>query len=360
MHVCRRVGWRALLLGLLAPLLLVAAAPPNSPPAAGLFALVLGETAYTDLPPLPGCTVSQQAIAERLGALGFNVITRTDASNGALSAALIDLASRTARVAAPTVVIYFCGYTAEFDGRVFLLPVEAALERPSDVLTQGLPVQSLLDAANNKTRVGLSLFDTYDRPHAQRGTLGSLAAFVTRRAAAAGHMTIGATETSAGSTATPLAQSLATGLTTPPVDLDRLVGNLRNTLSGSRVTLTTTGTGGGATLIPPTPAPAAPAVPAPAAPAPAPVAAPEQAPAPPPTQGVSMPEEDQYSALDRRRVQAALRELGYYDSDVDGTFGPETRAAIRRYQHEIGAPMTGRLSSAEATRLVAGLAQRGQ
>ncbi len=55
---------------------------------------------------------------------------------------------------------------------------------------------------------------------------------------------------------------------------------------------------------------------------------------------------------DRREVQSALVRLGYYDSPVDSLFGPETRAAIRRYQHEIGAEMTGRLTAEEATRLV--------
>jgi peptidoglycan hydrolase-like protein with peptidoglycan-binding domain len=57
---------------------------------------------------------------------------------------------------------------------------------------------------------------------------------------------------------------------------------------------------------------------------------------------------------DRRRVQASLAKLGYYDGRVDGVFGPETRAAIRRYQHELGADMTGRLTAAQATRLAAG------
>jgi peptidoglycan hydrolase-like protein with peptidoglycan-binding domain len=55
---------------------------------------------------------------------------------------------------------------------------------------------------------------------------------------------------------------------------------------------------------------------------------------------------------DRRDVQIALARLGYYDGRIDGQFGPDTRAAIRRWQHEVGAEMTGALSGTQATRLV--------
>ena len=55
---------------------------------------------------------------------------------------------------------------------------------------------------------------------------------------------------------------------------------------------------------------------------------------------------------DRRKVQEALIRLGYYSSPVDASFGPETRAAIRRYQHEIGGDTTGRLTAEQATKLV--------
>ena len=58
------------------------------------------------------------------------------------------------------------------------------------------------------------------------------------------------------------------------------------------------------------------------------------------------------SKADRMRVQDMLHRLGYYKWHVDGVFGPLTRAAIRRFQHDIGAEMTGRLTAEEASRLV--------
>ena len=66
----------------------------------------------------------------------------------------------------------------------------------------------------------------------------------------------------------------------------------------------------------------------------------------------TMADEEQMSEQDRRQVQLRLATLGYYSGRIDGTFGPESRAAIRRYQFEIKADQTGRLTAEQATRLV--------
>jgi peptidoglycan hydrolase-like protein with peptidoglycan-binding domain len=58
------------------------------------------------------------------------------------------------------------------------------------------------------------------------------------------------------------------------------------------------------------------------------------------------------SEPDRRRVQEALHRLNYYQGHADGNFGTLTRAAIRRFQHDIGAEITGYLTAEEANRLV--------
>ena len=77
-------------------------------------------------------------------------------------------------------------------------------------------------------------------------------------------------------------------------------------------------------------------------PAPAPVLAPLL---------TTKPDETSTSKADRRRVQEALRRLGFYRGHADGIFGPLTRAAIRRFQHDSGAPMTGHLTAEELSRL---------
>jgi peptidoglycan hydrolase-like protein with peptidoglycan-binding domain len=55
---------------------------------------------------------------------------------------------------------------------------------------------------------------------------------------------------------------------------------------------------------------------------------------------------------DLRRVQLALRRLGYYAGPVDGRFGPESLVAVRRFQHELGTEMTGRLTAEQVARLL--------
>jgi hypothetical protein len=66
----------------------------------------------------------------------------------------------------------------------------------------------------------------------------------------------------------------------------------------------------------------------------------------------TMPNETSMSNADRLRVQDTLRRLDYYKGQLDGVFGPLTRAAIRRFQGDIGAQVTGRLTAEEVSRLV--------
>ncbi|MEL7465376.1 MAG: peptidoglycan-binding domain-containing protein [Pseudomonadota bacterium] len=54
---------------------------------------------------------------------------------------------------------------------------------------------------------------------------------------------------------------------------------------------------------------------------------------------------------ERREVQAGLRVGGYYNGSLDGAIGRGTRAGISRWQSEVGEPVTGFLTFAQARRL---------
>ena len=102
------------------------------------LALVIGNSAYAALPPLGACRASASVVSAALKRAGFDVTERRDLSNGAMGAAITEFGDAIARQPGSVAVAYACGYAVAFDGRVFLLPVSANLERATDTLTQGM------------------------------------------------------------------------------------------------------------------------------------------------------------------------------------------------------------------------------
>jgi Putative peptidoglycan binding domain len=50
-------------------------------------------------------------------------------------------------------------------------------------------------------------------------------------------------------------------------------------------------------------------------------------------------------------AQRALRDLGYHPGPIDGTFGPQTRSALEKYQLAEKLPVTGQLDAETMQRL---------
>jgi len=48
-----------------------------------------------------------------------------------------------------------------------------------------------------------------------------------------------------------------------------------------------------------------------------------------------------------KSIQTQLYAKGYYGGKIDGVDGPATRGAVRRYQHDLGVPVTGRVGDRE-------------
>lgn len=323
-------------------------------PAQGGLALVIGNRGYQSLPPLVACQTSANIVTAALRNRNYSVVEQLDATNGRMEAAIIDFGKRRAANPDAPGFVYYCGYASSLEGRVFLLPTLATITRTTDLLVQGVVAGSLLDAlAQNRGDSpggGLAVLDVFAAPsNAAPGDLDGLA--TPPRLARDGY--IAAIESGASEAPSPVAQALAETMTAPTVDVQQALPRLRERLAGARgVTLA-------AMAQPTSPVYLAGALGAPeralpevSTPAPPPSEPPPTA--LPPTATVVLPDEDWMSDAERRRVQMALARLGYYDSVIDGIFGPETRAAIRRFQHEIGDQMTGRLRSEEATRLVSG------
>lgn len=316
-------------------------------------ALVIGDGAYTSLPALPACPASAKLIASALRGLGFEVTERESLSSGALNAALGNFSQSLAAGPDSPALVYVCGYAIAFNDRDFLLPISAAVSRASDVLAQGLLAKSVVDTL---TRAGIAagvvVLDSVPMPAPGAPPLGFDSLKTLPLPDGVG--LVAATESAPPDGPTLLAGALAASLKGPSLSVADLIGGLRAGMpSPADLSFPVLRSPAGPSFLvgapgsPPTFPPAPPPIPVPAPPPVEQTAPAEPAPA------VEAPDEAHMAESQRRRVQIALAQLGYYGGRIDGVFGPDTRAAIRRYQHELKAEMTGTLTSKQAARLLA-------
>lgn len=317
--------------------------PSTAHAASAREALVIGNGTYASLPPLPACLLSAHAVAAALRAMGFQVIEHEDVSSGGADAAIGEFSKQLAAAPGASAVVYSCGYSTAFNDRPFLLPVSARISRPADVLTQGVLAKSLTDVlARGGVGSSVVAMDVVPMPDAPAALHFDM---LTQSSLPDGLGLIAASQVKPPDAPTPLAAALVANLKGAEVQTGSLLANLQQRISNEKSVAL-------AVLRPPVApgylvgAPAPPPI-AQATPAPPVTAAP---PAPPPP--TAFPPDEQMTDADRRRVQTALTRLGYYDGKIDGIFGPDSRAAIRRYQHELGVDMTGRLTAEQAGKLV--------
>jgi hypothetical protein len=315
------------------------------------IALVITNSQYANFPAMSRCAPAAAIARDSLRAKGFEVMERNNLGRGEFDTAIGLLARRVAAAPPTAAVMYYCGYAAEFNNRSFLLPVSAVLTRDNDLLSQGILVKSVVDSLRRTPdSAGLVLLDVFRTPDAPSGRTSPLAEHVP----ASSFAVIAAVNEANGEGATALALGLRDEFSVADVGVNSVTNGLRRRLAKEPVTAEViAATGDAALSAEKRPAPPPPAPPPPVAsivpPPPAPVPQPSFKPAPP--QRI-MVDEDQMSDSDRRHVQTVLANIGYYSGRIDGTFGPETRAAIRRYQFEIKAELTGRLTAEQATKLV--------
>jgi uncharacterized caspase-like protein len=121
-------------------------------------ALVIGNSSYQNVPKLPNPTNDARAIADLLRNAGFDVIdSRADLGIAVTRRALREFAD--AAHDADIAVVYYAGHGIEVDGINYLVPVDASLERDTDVEDEAISVDRVLRVLEAVKRLRLVILD---------------------------------------------------------------------------------------------------------------------------------------------------------------------------------------------------------
>ncbi|MCA1454774.1 caspase family protein [Bradyrhizobium sp. BRP22] len=201
-------------------------------------ALVLSNSVYQNVAPLPNPVNDGALIAATLKDAGFDVVDfRRDLPAVETRRVLRDFADRARD--AEIAVVYYAGHGIEVDGANYLIPVDARLERDTDVYDEAFSLDRILIAIEPAKKLRLVILDACrDNPFAK-----TMKRTVASRAIGQGLAKVEPTSPNvliaysakAGSTAadgdgnnSPFTTALSKHLTTPGLDVRRAFGYVRD------------------------------------------------------------------------------------------------------------------------------------
>ncbi len=199
---------------------------------------MVGNSAYQNVALLPNPVNDGAVIAATLKSAGFDVVdSRHDVPAAELRRALRDFADRARD--ADIAVVYYAGHGMEVEGTNYLIPVDAKLERDTDVYDEAVSLDRVLVAIEPAKQLRLVILDACrDNPFVK-----SMKRTVASRAIGRGLAqvepaspnTLIAYSAKAGSTAldgdsenSPFTIALSKHLTTPGLDVRRAFGFVRD------------------------------------------------------------------------------------------------------------------------------------
>jgi hypothetical protein len=150
----RHVACTALLLGGLL-------AGSNAARAESRLALVIGQSAYRSVTPLPNPANDAKAMAQLLRDSGFDVTSAADLSQKDMNREVSDFAAKVATKGPDTVaLVFYAGHGLQIDGENYLVPVDVDVQREADIPLQAVRLNDLLNTLNSvPSRMRILLLD---------------------------------------------------------------------------------------------------------------------------------------------------------------------------------------------------------
>jgi uncharacterized caspase-like protein len=111
------------------------------------LALVMGNSGYRAVTPLPNPVNDAKAVADDLKAAAFDVTLASDLGQSDMRRAIRDFAAKVAGAGADTVaLVYYAGHGVQVDGENFLVPVDARIQREADIPIEAVRLADLMSA----------------------------------------------------------------------------------------------------------------------------------------------------------------------------------------------------------------------
>jgi len=120
-------------------------------------ALVIGQSNYRAVVPLPNPANDARAMSQLLGNAGFEVTDAADLSQNEMREKVGDFAAKVAAKGPDTVaLVFYAGHGLQIDGENFLVPVDVDPKRETDVPLQAIRLNDVLNTLTSvpsKTRI---------------------------------------------------------------------------------------------------------------------------------------------------------------------------------------------------------------
>lgn len=206
--------------------------------AASRVALVIGNGAYTNINPLPNPANDASDISAALEKLGFTVYGGNDLDYTTMGAKVGEFADAAAD--ADVTLFFYAGHGVQVNGRNYLIPVNAKLEREATLLFEAIDSELVLGVMSGPDKTAIALLDACrDNPlprSVARKRSTALARGLATPTMSGGGMLIGfatspqetAADGTPGSRNSPFTQALLKHINTPGLEIQSLMTRVKS------------------------------------------------------------------------------------------------------------------------------------